>query len=79
MVRRSCNPSIVRVTPRDACRALRALHCAGGNVRIELAAARILDAYCQGRLLGVDDVADCSRPSTQNSPGGTRGLAGAAR
>jgi hypothetical protein len=54
----SCNPSIVRVTPRDASRALQALHRAGGNVRIEIAAARILDAHRQGRLIPVDDVAD---------------------
>jgi hypothetical protein len=46
-----CNPSVVRVTPHDASRALQALHHArdADNLRIEIAAARILDAYCQGR------------------------------
>jgi hypothetical protein len=55
-----CKPSIIRVTPHDASRAVRALRYAqrADNLRIEIAAARIVDAFCQGRLLAVDDVAD---------------------
>jgi hypothetical protein len=39
---------------------LHALHAArhADNLRIEIAAARILDAYCQGRLVTAEDVAE---------------------
>jgi hypothetical protein len=50
----------VRVTPHGASQALHALHYArhAGNPRIEIAAARVLDAYCQGRLVAGEDFAD---------------------
>jgi len=59
MVRRSCKRPI-RVTPHSASQALHALHYAqhSDNLRIEIAAARVLDAYCQGRLIAAEDVAD---------------------
>jgi hypothetical protein len=39
---------------------LHALHSAryADNLRIEIAAARILDAYCQGRLVAAEDIAE---------------------
>jgi hypothetical protein len=60
MVRRSRKPSVVCVTPQGASQALHALHYAQhcDNLRIEIAAARVLDAYCQGRLIAAEDVAD---------------------
>ena len=60
MLQRSSKPSLVPVTPHGASQALHALHSArhADNLRIEIAAARILDAYCQGRLVAADDVAD---------------------
>ena len=60
MVRRSRKPSVVCVTPQGASQALHALHYAqhSDNLRIEIAAARVLDAYCQGRLIAAEDVAD---------------------
>ena len=60
MVRRSRKPSVVCVTPQGASQALHALHYAQhcDNLRIEIAAARVLDAYCQGRLIAAEDIAD---------------------
>ena len=60
MVRRSRQPSFVCVTPSSASRALQALHRAqqADNLRIEIAAARVLDAYCQGRLVPAEDITD---------------------
>ena len=60
MVQRKSRKRPVRVTPHSASRALLALHCArqADNLRIEIAAARILDAYCQGRLIAAEVVAD---------------------
>ena len=48
------------VTPHGASQALHALHAArhADNLRIEIAAARVLDAYCQGRLVAAEDDAD---------------------
>jgi hypothetical protein len=39
---------------------LQALHRAqqADNLRIEIAAARVLDAYCQGRLVPAEDITD---------------------
>ena len=60
MVRTRSRKRPVRVRPHGASQALHALHYArrAGNLRIEIAAARILDAYCQGRLVAAEDVAD---------------------
>ena len=60
MLQRSSKPSLVPVTPHGASQALHALHYAqhSDNLRIEIAAARVLDAYCQGRLIAAEDVAD---------------------
>ena len=60
MLQRSSTPSLVPVTPHGASQALHALHSArhADNLRIEIAAARVLDAYCQGRLVAAEDVAD---------------------
>src|SRR6516164_4499536 len=60
MIRGSSKPSLVPVTPRGASRALWALHCAQqtDNLRIEIAAARVLDAYCQGRLVAAEVITD---------------------
>ena len=60
MVRRRSRKGHVPVTPHSASRALHALHCAqqADNLRIEIAAARVLDAYCQGRLVAGEDVAE---------------------
>ena len=59
MVRRS-RKHPVHVTPQGASRALHALHFVrqADNLRIEITAARVLDAYCQGRLIAAEDVAD---------------------
>ena len=60
MLQRSSKPSLVPVTPHGASQALQVLHAArhADNLRIEIAAARVLDAYCQGRLVAAEDVAD---------------------
>jgi hypothetical protein len=52
--------SLVPVTSHGVSRALQALQYArrADNLRIEIAAARILDAYCQGRLVAGEDVAE---------------------
>ena len=52
--------SLVPVTSHGVSRALQALQYArrADNLRIEIAAARVLDAYCQGRLVTAEDVAD---------------------
>jgi len=59
MVRRS-RKHPVHVTPQGASRALHALHFVrqADNLRIEITAARVLDAYCQGRLIAAEDIAD---------------------
>jgi hypothetical protein len=59
MVQRSRKPP-VPVTPHSAGRALQALHRARqvDNLRIEIAAARVLDAYCQGRLIAAEVITD---------------------
>jgi hypothetical protein len=58
MVQKSRKPSVVCVTPHGASQALRALHVAQrtDNLRVEIAAARVLDAYCQGRPAAVEDL-----------------------
>jgi hypothetical protein len=60
MVRRRSRKGHVPVTPHSASRALHALHCAqqADNLRIEIAAARVLDAYCQGRLVAAEVITD---------------------
>jgi hypothetical protein len=59
MVRRSRKQSVC-VTPLRASRALHALHYAqqADNLRIEIAAARVLDAYCQGRVVAAEVITD---------------------
>jgi hypothetical protein len=77
MVRRSCKGP-VRVTPHGAGRALWALHCAqqADNLRIEIAAARVLDAYCQGRLVAAEVVADADAFLSATEPSGLYGARG---
>ena len=60
MIRRSSKPFLVSVTPHGASEALHALHYArhADNLRIEIAAARVLDAYCQGRLIAAEVITD---------------------
>jgi hypothetical protein len=61
MLQRSSKPFLVPVTSHGASRALQALHYVrrhADNLRVEIAAARVLDAYCQGRLVAAEDVAD---------------------
>ena len=60
MLQRSSTPPLVPVTPHGASQALHALHAArhADNLQIEIAAARILDAYCQGRLVTAADITD---------------------
>ena len=62
---------MVRVTPQGAGRALRALHCAqrADNLRIEIAAARVLDAYCQGRLVAAEDITDAEAFLSERTSG----------
>jgi hypothetical protein len=80
MVRRSRKRS-VRVTPRSASRALQALHYArqADNLQIEIAAARVLDAYCQGRLIAAEVVADADAFPSATGRTGQLKTAGAAR